>query len=649
MPQAGGWRIGVDVGGTFTDFVAFDGRHWQRHKRPSSRPNPAEGIWSGLRGWAEDGFQEVSHGTTVATNLTLERKGARTALVTTRGFRDLLTLGRGQRLDLYAVQSMARPSLVADDLCFEVAERIDAQGRVLVPLQADEVEALAEQLLARNVEAVACCLLFAYRNPQHEQLLAQGLEARGLSCFCSHRIDPHPREFERASTTVLQAYIAASLQGYLQQMSEQLGKTPLWVVRSSGSVCRPAEAVEAAVGCLLSGPAAGLQGAWRWAERLRLRRILTLDVGGTSTDVALCDGGLPYQEHSEVAGLPFRCPQVDIHTIGAGGGSIAYLDSAGLLRVGPQSAGSQPGPAAYGQGGPATVTDALLVLKRIPDRLASGQLHLDPKASRASLQPLARRMGLELEQLARSIVDLAEVEMGKLLRLISLERGLDPSRFTLMAFGGGGGSHAASLARQLGIHRVVIPPSPGLLCALGALLAPWEGLRQHSWSRPWSPSLENDLQSWAQHSRSQLLAAARSVKGRRRWQQHWEVRYQGQGGSLWLPAGARLASRFERLHRQRFGYRRPDHPLEILSSLLKLQVERPAPPWPEPEPSAQPESATWRPGPVRLDGEDGTCWVPADWAYRRDPMGALWLKYLPGEEEHEEYLQNKSDSIHRPG
>jgi N-methylhydantoinase A len=274
------------------------------------------------------------------------------------------------------------------------------------------------------------------------------------------------------STTVLQAYVAPSLDRYLNHLSECLPETDLWVVRSSGSVCRPREAVDRAVGCLLSGPAAGLQGAWQIAQAAGITRIMTVDVGGTSTDVALCDGSLPFLEESSLAGLPFRCPQADIQTVGAGGGSIASLDAGGLLQVGPRSAGSQPGPACYGQGGPATVTDALLLLGRLPDQLAGGRLRLDCGASERMVGALAHSLRLPLEEVAAAIVALAEHNMAQALRLISLERGYDPRLFVLMAYGGGGASHATALAEQLGMRHILVPPAAEALAARAAARRP---------------------------------------------------------------------------------------------------------------------------------------------------------------------------------
>lgn len=648
--------VGVDVGGTFTDFVVLDPQRGRLQlKRPTSRPDPSVGILAGLQ---ELGVSQcvLSHGTTAATNVALERRGPRTALVTTRGFGDILTLGRGQRLDLYALLPPARPSLVAPELCFEVDERLDARGQVLRPLNREECEHLATQLRSLQVEAVAVCLLFSYLNGEHERQLGEILAAHGLKVSLSHQVDPQPKEYERASTVILQAYVAPSLDRYLEHLSNSLNQADLWVVRSSGSVCRPREAVERAVGCLLSGPAAGLRGAWQLAQDLGLSKIMTVDVGGTSTDVALCDGSLPYLEESSVAGLPYRCPQTDIQTVGAGGGSIAGIDAAGLLQVGPRSAGSQPGPACYGQGGPATVTDALLVLGRLPDQLAGGRLPLDRQASLQAIQELSEALKLPMLETAAAVVALAEHNMSQALRLISLERAYDPRLFVLMAFGGGGASHATALADQLGMKRVLIPAQPGLLCAQGAMLAPWQADEQRAWLAPLDEA-EPQLQAWSAQARARLKQ--RAPAGKVAWKQQWEIRYRGQGSSLWLKAGARLKERFHALHLRRFGYHRPQQPVELVSTLLRATLERPQPMAYEPEPTTDlrptsqlaswglpPQSGTipvyggypnhWVAGPARLETMDGTVWIGTDWRARRVANGSLIMESLCSEEEHAE-------------
>ncbi|ODT76454.1 hypothetical protein ABS71_03425 [bacterium SCN 62-11] len=648
-------QVGVDVGGTFTDFVVVDPERGRLQlKRPTSRPDPSVGILAGLQ---ELGVTScvLSHGTTAATNVALERRGPRTALVTTRGFADVLTLGRGQRLDLYALLPPPRPTLVPPELCLVGDARLDSRGQVLRPLDRAECEVLAQHLVAQKVEAVAVCLLFSYLSPDHELLLGEVLSAAGLTVSLSHLVDPQPKEYERASTTVLRAYVASSLDRYLDHLSRSLKQADLWVVRSSGSVCRPEEAVEQAVGCLLSGPAAGLQGAWQLAQEQGLSRIMTVDVGGTSTDVALCDGSLPYLVESSVGGLPFRCAQTDIQTVGAGGGSIASLDAAGLLQVGPRSAGSQPGPACYGQGGPATVTDALLALGRLPEQLAGGRLKLDRQASLRVLEELSVQMHLPVLETAAAIVALAEHNMAQALRLISLERGYDPRLFVLMAFGGGGASHATALAEQLGMKRILVPAHPGLLCAQGAMLAPWQAEEQRAWLTGLAEA-ESEVRSWAAEARRRLKRKAPS--GKLSWTQQWEIRYQGQGSSLWLPGGARLSERFHALHLRRFGYQRIHQALELVSTLLRAKVDRPRAEVPTLSPASNSPTESqaywglppqpgkirvfqgypeeWVTGPARLETMDGTVWIGAGWRAQRVGNGGLTMESLPLEEEHAE-------------
>jgi len=679
-------QVGVDVGGTFTDFVvAHPQQGWLRLKTPTTRPDPSVGILQGLRQLGVDSGI-VSHGTTAATNVALERKGPSTALVTTAGFSDILALGRGQRLDLYALQAPERPSLVPPELCFEIQERLDARGEVLIPLQPTEVNELARTLADRGVEAVAVCLLFAYLNPVHELLIGELFAQHGLTVTLSHKVDPQPKEYERASTTVMQAYVSPSLQGYLERLQANLQQTDLWVVRSSGSVCRPSEAVQKAVGCLLSGPAAGLMGAWRVTSRLGFKRIITLDVGGTSSDVALCDGDLPFLEESSVGGIPYRCPQVDIHTVGAGGGSIAFVNSAGLLQVGPQSAGSHPGPAAYGKGGPPTLSDALLVLGRLPLELAGGNLRLDRQASLKALGRLSQALELPILEVAAAVVSLAEQNMAQALRLISLERGYDPRKFVLVAYGGGGGSHAAALADLLGIKKVIVPAQPGLLCAQGAMLAPWQDEERRSWTQVLDPALRLQVEKWQQEAQHRLKHSGLPPKGLMRLNYLWELRYQGQGSSLWLKSGPQLERRFHNLHRRRFGTMRPEQPLELVSTLARARVDRaqasenpmaPASPaagqpsnfitahWglpplelqvqrykgfppPVPLPGGgrpgfpPPPVPQWVEGPARIETMDGTLWVAPNWRVGRAPEGSLIMESLACEEEHEEYPENNN-------
>lgn len=637
-------RAGVDVGGTFTDFVVQEAEGWRFFKRATTRPDPAPGVLAGLDGW----HGEVSHGTTVATNALLERRGARVALVTTAGFRDLLTLGRGERSDLYATQAAPRPTLVPRELCFEVDERVGAEGQVLRPLRLDPE--LPARLRQAGAEVVAVCLLFSHLLPDHEVELGRWLQEAGWPVALSHQVDPQPREYERASTTAVQAYVQGALSGYLRTLQREL-RGPLWVVRSSGSVCTPEEAAVAAVGCLVSGPAAGLRGALTAARRAGVERLLTVDVGGTSTDVALCDGALPFVDQGEIDGLPFRCGQADIHTVGAGGGSIASLDAAGLLSVGPASAGARPGPAAYGAGGPATVTDALVCLGRLPEALAGNTLPLNATLARQALQPLAQVAGMSVEEVAAAVVALAEHSMAQALRFVSLERGHDPAEFTLVAYGGGGGQHAAALAAELGCARVLVPARPGLLCATGALSAPWERSQRRSWSC--APADAVGLADWHREARTRLgeFAPAGEVTFA-----HWlALRGHGQGGGLWLrvparilqdPAHPSVARRFARLHRTRYGHARRDQPLELVSSMVRAQVERPVVlPHDQPGPSLHRESSALVglppspfpipvlsrlshlvAGPARVDADDGTVWIPPGWSASPGKHGEIWLQ-----------------------
>lgn len=571
-------QIGVDTGGTFTDLVALDEQGRPRvAKVPTSWPSPAAGVVRGLERLRPGPGFEMAHGTTVATNAFLERRGAPTALVVTRGFGDLLLLGRGTRPGLYALHPRRPPPLVPRDRCFEVEERISADGEVLVPLRASEADRLARRLSRQGIESVAVCLLFSYRNPAHEELLEQALRKAGLAVSLSSRVSPEYREYERASTTALNAYLQPVLARYLEDLEtwvRRAGGRRLWVVHSAGAVMSAAEAVERAVGAVLSGPAAGVQGAFHLARLAGESRILTLDMGGTSTDVSLCPGEVAYTSLGWLEGMPVRQMMLDVHTVGAGGGSLARLDAGGVLRVGPESAGSDPGPAAYGRSDRPTVTDAHLVLGRLPARLLGGELPLDLGAAERALQSLARPMGCSIQEAAAGVLGVAAAHMERALRVISVERGYDPRTFTLVAFGGAGPLHAAELARALGIPRVLVPPWPGLLCALGALLAPW--MREFSQTVLGRPQEHLDP-VWAE-----LEERARAQMGERLGLRRLaDLRYRGQGHELTLPwprsGAAGLAAAFARAHRRAYGYLRPDFPLELVTLRLRATARRPRP------------------------------------------------------------------------
>jgi len=474
--------VGIDIGGTFTDFVVYHPaeQRLETFKLLSPPRNPAEAVLAGLKriraGLPPGAPLQVVHGSTVATNALLERKGASTALIATYGFKDMLQIGRQNRPELYNLAFEAPAQLVPVELRCEVDERVSAEGEVLQALDAAQVEALIPQLRAAGAESVAVCLLFSFLHPAHEQQIAATLRQAGFFVSASHEVLPEFREYERASTTAVNAYVSPALDGYLARLVRAEGDTPLRVMQSNGGSIRLEEARRNGVRCILSGPAGGVVGAKYLAHKAKPPdekvQVITFDMGGTSTDVALIDGEPRLATDAVVGGCPIRIPMLDIHTIGAGGGSIAFSDAGGALRVGPRSAGADPGPACYGRGDLPTVTDANLVLGRLPgERFLGGGMPLDAKRASGALDRLGRSVGLDAKQVALGVIEIVNAHMERALRVISVERGYDPRSFTLLSFGGAGGLHATDLARRLGMPRVLVPPVASTLSAFGMLAA----------------------------------------------------------------------------------------------------------------------------------------------------------------------------------
>ncbi len=457
-------RVGIDTGGTFTDFV-IAGERLDSFKIRSNPDNPAAIILEGLKRIAAR--SDVVHGSTVATNALLERKGARTALVTTAGFEDVIEIGRQNRAQLYSLSPKPRRLLCPRELRFGVHERTTFEGEVLQ--SADNLEVLADQLSRANIEAVAICFLHSYANPSNERATLAALKGLGYVC-ASHEISPEMREYERTTTTYLNAYVGPLMDRYLGQLGSV---RRLWVMQSSGGLLKAAEAREQAVRTLLSGPAGGVTAAVELARRSGYRNILGFDMGGTSTDVSLCEGQPRQTTDAYIDGIPVRLPMLDIQTVGAGGGSIARVDAGGLLRVGPESAGAVPGPACYGTGTLPTVTDANLVLGRMrPDALLGGSMTLDVERAAEAVDSIATALGVSRRKAAEGIVRVANANMERAIRSVSIERGYDPRDFALVAFGGSGGLHACEIADELGIVTILVPEQAGVLSALGMLLAP---------------------------------------------------------------------------------------------------------------------------------------------------------------------------------
>lgn len=578
-------RAGVDTGGTFTDLVVADGKTLRVVKVLSTPWDPAEAVIASLaEGRVPKGRSVVVvHGTTVATNTLLTRTGARTALVTTAGFEDVLVLGRQARPSLYDLFQTLPEPLVTDKLRLGIPTRTRPDGKVLALPQKKDIDALLAKLRAARPESIALCLLFSYANPAAERKIARALHTLGVPLSVSSDLLPEYREYERTSTTCVNAYVLPRMSTYLDRLDRAAGRR-LRVMQSSGGSLSARAASSEPVRTVLSGPAGGVVGARAVARRAGFEKIITFDMGGTSTDVCLVDGAVRTTSEAVVAGCPIRVPVIDIHTVGAGGGSIAWVDPGGLLRVGPQSAGADPGPACYGKGGSLTVTDANLFLGRLhAETPLAGRLRMKPARVKRPLASLARKLGLRAEGAAEGVLAIANATMEKALRVISMERGHDPREFALVAFGGAGPMHAADLARTLQIPTVIVPQMAGVLSALGLLFADVakdysRTLLVRADDAGWkvAKGVFDDLarrarrQMRAEGVRPDDLLIERSL----------DLRYAGQSYELTVPATPRFVDRFHRLHAKRYGHADRAHVVELVNVRLRAIGREPRPPLP---------------------------------------------------------------------
>ncbi|MCB1671405.1 MAG: hydantoinase/oxoprolinase family protein [Gammaproteobacteria bacterium] len=564
--------LGIDAGGTFTDFVLWrkhrDGNRLTVHKVLSTPAAPEQAILQGIRELgveelARTGRLPVIHGSTVATNAALEGRSARTALVTNYGFADLLTLGRQTRPSLYELEFPLRQVPVERELCIETGGRLAADGTVLEPLSGSEIRELQARIRVLQPEAVAINLLFSFLDDRFEKQLETAIREVAPEAFVcrSSAVLPEYREYERGMATWLNASLGPIVNRYLRRLQAGLGKGLLTIMQSSGETISAGIAADRAVNLLLSGPAAGLTALQYLGEQLETTRLISFDMGGTSTDVALLDGELKTTSEGQIAGFPVAVPMVDMHTIGAGGGSIAFLDSGGMLQVGPRSAGADPGPACYGRGGDqVTVTDANLVLGRIPAGAAlAGSFRLDPDAARRALAPLAVRAGLDELETARGIIRVANEHMASALRMISVQRGYDPAAFVLTCFGGAGGLHVCALADAMGMTRAIVPLNAGVLSAMGMLVAPRGRQFSHTVrllvDRVSDAEIDEALRELIDNGIRELESEGLQREALRS-QASLDLCYQGQSSTLnlpWLGRGETVV-RFHRLHRERYGF-----------------------------------------------------------------------------------------------
>lgn len=638
--------VAVDTGGTFTDLLLLRDGRLSALKIPSTPEDPSESVLEGIRQLL--GPREsrppflLIHGSTVATNALLERKGARVVLVTNRGFEDVVEIGRQDRPQLYALVGHRPPPPVAREDRVGIRGRLGFDGRELTPLDPEELRELPRRVA--EAEAVAVSLLHSYADPRHEEAVGRALEGSAVPVALSSRILPEFREYERTATTVVNAYVAPTMTRYLRRLEAESGAVAVRIMGSAGGALPLGQALAEPVRTILSGPAGGVTGALIRGNRHERPSLLTFDMGGTSTDVSLIPGRLLHTREGMVGGLPVAIPLVDIHTVGAGGGSIARLDPGGALLVGPESAGADPGPICYGRGGrEVTVTDAHVWLERLPAAaFLGGARTLDREAVREPLTALATRMGVTPEEAAQGIVQVANATMERALRVISVERGVDPSELHLMAFGGAAGLHAVELATRLGARGVLVPPDPGLASAWGMLAAPVVRDRTRTvLLRSDAPDegegVREGMDRMEEEARRELEAEGfpgDELRARR----EVDARYLGQSWELTVPEEG-WTEAFHHAHLERYGYRRESQPVEAVT--LRVRVQAPG----VEAPNRATESGDggggtegpvvqrsalaaghWVEGPVILVEYSATTWCPGGWEVRRMEGGMLELR-----------------------
>ena len=642
--------LGVDSGGTFTDFVCFGDGELRFHKVLSTPDDPSRAIFQGIR---DLGLESTSihlvHGSTVATNAILERKGVKTLFVTQKGMEDMISIGRQTRRELFELCPKQKESWVERADCFGISGRMNADGKEVESVSAEELAQLAA--MSEAYDAVAVCLLFSFLNEKHEQELGQAIPER-LFISLSHKVVAEYREYERASTTFLNAYVGPLVQTYLRRLEKELCSEQLYVMHSAGGVVAANEAGEHAVQLVLSGPAGGLVAAQKIGEQLGINKLLTFDMGGTSTDVAMLNGKPSITTEGSIADVPVAVPMLDIHTIGAGGGSLAWLDSAGLPQVGPESAGASPGPACYDMGGDQpTVTDANVVLGRIPANASlAGSMPLNAGAAREAVDRVAKPLGTGVEEAALGIVRIAEEHMAGALRVVSVQKGYDPKEFSLLCFGGAGGLHACSVAEHMGMNSVVFPVGSGAFSALGMLA----GRRQTELSRSHRMLLhELDTTDHIQNifTRLKQEAHARMPGLALEYEFHLDLRYQGQGFHLTLPFvedPVMQRAAFEDAHETAYGHRL-NRNIELMTLRLSAFADTPTislPELPSAQLEAQPEKSSHvhgngevpqykrthlHPGcaisgPALVVEETATLWMPGGWSLTVSEHGHLLLE-----------------------
>lgn len=570
--------VGVDTGGTFTDFVYWDGKEWKVLKIPSTPENPAQAVLKGLEELRKGDLPlDIVHGSTVATNALLERKGAKTALITNKNFEDIIVIGRQNRERLYDLHYKRPEPLVPEELRFGLDCRMDYKGEELKPINPKELSELVDRLIEKGIESVAVCFLHSYANPKHEKEVGEAIRKKAKNVFISlsHEILPEFREYERMSTTLINAYVGPKMASYLGFLKERLrSKDTLRVMQSNGGVISVETASKEAVRTVLSGPAGGVIGALFIGKLAGLNKLITFDMGGTSTDVSLIDKRPKITTESKISGLPVKVPMIEIHTVGAGGGSIAYIDEGGALRVGPQSAGAKPGPICYGKGGKdITVTDANLFLGRlVPEHFLGGNMKLYPELLKEPFEILSKKAGLTPLELAEGIIRVVNSNMERAIRKISVERGYNPEEFALLSFGGAGGLHAVFLAKALNIPKVIIPVNPGLLSAIGMLVS--DVVKDLSTTvmlkeSEASPKILEALFKTLEEKLLYEMELEGHPKKKVIVERFLDLRYKGQSYELIIPYSENYRESFEREHERLYGYRHEGREIEVVNLRLR--------------------------------------------------------------------------------
>jgi len=573
-------RIGVDTGGTFTDFVIYTKNTIEVRKVLSTTPDPSQAILEGIKDYLNAPFfLSIVHGTTVATNSLLERKGGRIAFITTKGFEDILFIGRQTRRNLYSLKGEERRPLLARSNCFGLEEQTTASGNVAKRISVQELHSVLNKIKKNHIEAVAVTLINSYANPSNERMIRQKLEESKILLSVSSDILPEHREYERSVVTAVNAYLMPVISQYLRKLEHKLRKARLHIMQSNEGYISTEIAKSEPLRTALSGPAGGVVGAFELGKAIGMKKIISFDMGGTSSDVSLVNGEIGRTNETVIGDFPIRLPIIDIHTVGAGGGSIAYVDRGGSLRVGPESAGAQPGPACYGKGKQPTVTDANLVLGRlVPEYFLGGKMKIYPERSQKALKVLAGKINKSLLETASGVIQVANANMEKAIRVISIERGFDPRDFALISFGGAGGLHAAEIAENLKIGKIIVPKNAGVLSALGLLMA--DSIKDYSKSfLKTVDSLElkelerhfNELEEKSMMEMKEEGFKESDINIFR----FLDLRYLGQSYEITIPFRSTtrddlgFVSDFHRAHQKLYSYQHPHRTVEVVNIRIK--------------------------------------------------------------------------------